>query len=450
MQQAADRIWTALSGESAELEFTGEPGPLESIFDVNGLAAGAVGVAALAAVEFLAERRGGMPAPVSVDRRNASALFASEKLLTAEGWELPPVWDPIAGDYVAADGWIRLHTNYANHRDAVVGVLGVEAERAAVAEAVAKWERSELETAVVDAGGAAAAMHSRDEWLASEAGSALADEPIVRIERRDAAWNGEDVPSPRPFNGVRVLDLTRVIAGPVATSFMGALGADVLRIDPPGFEEVPALLPLTTAGKRTAALDLDSRVGRDTFATLVEEADLIISGLRPDALGRLGLGPEELHALNPSLITLRLDAYGWDGPWRRRRGFDSLVQMSCGIAAAGMEAAGADKPVPLPVQALDHATGYIVAAAAGRALTERARDGVAWDGTCSLVGTANLLWELGKSARAAGAPWDPDDAVEVATDWGPSRTVPIGPLGGAVPEGAAPLGRDEPRWIDRY
>lgn len=449
MQQAADRIWTALSGESAELEFTGEPGPLESNFDVNGLAAGAVGVAALAAVEFLAERRGGIPAPVAVDRRNASALFAAEKLLTADGWELPPVWDPIAGDYSTADGWIRLHTNYTNHRNAVIGALGVEGEREAVAEAVAKWKSSELETAVVDAGGAAAAMHSRDEWIAGEAGSALAGEPIARIERRDAAWTGEDVPSPRPFNGVRVLDLTRVIAGPVATSFLGALGADVLRIDPPGFEEVPALLPLTTAGKRTAALDLDSRPGRDTFATLIEEADIIVSGLRPDALGRLGLGPEELRALNPSLINLRLDAYGWEGPWRLRRGFDSLVQMSCGIAAAGMEAAGADGPTPLPVQALDHGTGYIVAAAAGRALTERSRDGVTWDASFSLIGTANLLWSLGAPDRSAGAAWNREDTVEVTTDWGPARTVPLGLLGGAVPEGAAPLGRDEPRWIDR-
>ena len=150
--------------------------------------------------------------------------------------------------------------------------------------------------------------------------------------------------------------MTRVIAGPVCTKFLAAYGAQVLRLDPPGFAEVPALLPETTAGKRTAALDLRVEADRGIFENLVADADVLVTGLRADALAGLGYGDGTLTAINPALIVASLNAYGWDGPWRHRRGFDSLVQMSCGIAAAGSLAAGRDEPLPLPVQALDHAT----------------------------------------------------------------------------------------------
>lgn len=450
---AAATIWNAISAEPLAddaIHFEGAPGPLKSVFDVNGLAAAAVGVASLAAAEFLAERRGGRALEIAVDRRNASALFVSEKLQRGDGWDIPLPWDPIAGDYETSDGWIRLHTNYERHRRAVLNVLGVEADRERVASKVREWGKVELESAVVAAGGAAAAMRSRDEWQSSEAGAATATEPVAHVVRRDSAWTGDDVPSGQPFAGIRVLDLTRVIAGPVATSFLGALGADVLRIDPPGFEEVPALLPLTTAGKRRAFLDLNHRPDRDVIATLIEEADVVVSGLRPDALGNIGLGVEELQVINPSIITARLDAYGWSGPWRLRRGFDSLVQMSCGIADAGMAAGSSGRPTPLPAQALDHATGFVLAAAVGHALTERSRDGVANDIRCSLIGTANLLQALEPAAHEPAPEWDETDTVEVSTHWGEAQVVPLRILGNELTaRHAGPLGQHEPRWIDR-
>ena len=352
------RVWRSLGGAADVAEVLTASGPravLPAYFDVTGLAAASVACATLAAAEFLAAREVSRPRPVSVDSSAACAAFAAEGLFTPVGWSLPELWDPIAGNYRAEDGWIRLHTNYPYHRAAVERVLGAD-DRAAVAAAALRWKAGDLEAAVVSAGGCAAVMHVRETWLASAPGAATATAtPVVVSERRLPAGRApaeSDSPlsgTASPFSGVRVLDMTRVIAGPVCTKFLAAYGAQVLRLDPPGFAEVPALLPETTAGKRTAALDLRADADRVVFETLVADADVLVTGLRADALAGLGYGDGTLTAINPALIVASLNAYGWDGPWRDRRGFDSLVQMSCGIAAAGAVAAGRDEPFPLPV-----------------------------------------------------------------------------------------------------
>jgi crotonobetainyl-CoA:carnitine CoA-transferase CaiB-like acyl-CoA transferase len=301
-------------------------------------------------------------------------------------------------------------------------------------------------------------MHDRDRWLVSAPGTASAAAPALAVtERPLAARSGTSAgaaraerPAGQPYAGVRVLDLTRVIAGPIATRFLAAYGADVLRVDPPGFAEVPAILPETTAGKRTAAVSLATPAGRATFEQLVAGADVLVTGLRADALRRLGYDDATLAALNPALIIASHNAYGWDGPWRDRRGFDSLVQMSCGITAAG----GGDGPVPLPVQALDHATGYLLAAAVGRALTARLTQGVASRVLASLIGAANLLWSLPRPADLGDVPPMPRreefKLADTRTAWGPARRVPVpGEITGAASElriEAGPLGRHEPSW----
>jgi crotonobetainyl-CoA:carnitine CoA-transferase CaiB-like acyl-CoA transferase len=258
-----------------------------------------------------------------------------------------------------------------------------------------------------------------------------------------------------PYAGIRVLDLTRVIAGPIGTRFLAWHGADVLRVDPPGFAEVPACLPETTAGKHTTFLGLTTPAGRSAFERLVTTADVLVTGLRAGALSKLGYDEATLRALNPSLILVAHNAYGWSGPWRDRRGFDSLVQMSCGIAAAGAHAAGSGKPVPLPVQALDHATGYLIAAAAGRALTRRLTSGRTGRVRASLIGTANFLWALprpeGAPTRSWPSPGPADFPLEDAsTAWGPARRVPVpGQIAEAAPRwtvDAGPLGRHDPAW----
>lgn len=446
----ATRLWDHLGGSPdlfSMVEIDGPDVALPSVFDVTGFAAATVAAANLAVAELVAAHSGGPVPGVRVDRRQAAAAFVCERLLTGVGWELPPVWDPIAGDYETAGGWIRLHTNYSYHRDAVTSVLGVGPEsgpeRDAVTAAVRRWDGDDLEQAVVDAGGCAAVMRTVEAWRAHPAGIATSAEPPVTLlpqpvlscegttrmvlsqDRTSVAgaWAGG-----RPLSGVRVLDLTRVIAGPVATRFLAAHGADVVRIDPPGFEEVDALLPETTRGKRCAALDLRDAVDRATFERLVAQADVVIAGLRPGAMSGLGYDPESLRELNPAVITVNHSAYGWSGPWTERRGFDSLVQMSAGIAAAGRPAGGADtRPAPLPAQALDHGTGFLLAAATCRALTERLRHGTVCDVRGSLVGAANALMAHPTPGASSATPptWTDADTEPVTTHWGPAHNAPI-------------------------
>jgi crotonobetainyl-CoA:carnitine CoA-transferase CaiB-like acyl-CoA transferase len=204
------------------------------------------------------------------------------------------------------------------------------------------------------------------------------------------------------LQGIRVLDLTRILAGPVATRFLAGFGADVLPIDPPGWDE-PGVVPEVTLGKRCATLDLHDESHREQFWQLLAEADVLVHAYRPDALGRLGLDAAHRQQIRPGLIDLSLDAYGWSGPWRMRRGFDSLVQMSSGIADAGMRRLGRDRPTPLPVQALDMATGYVLAAAAVRGLARRLSTGKGCEMRTSLARTAALLVSAPPPADA-----DPD------------------------------------------
>lgn len=444
----AARIWQALDGPPGavdRLHITGT-GALPSVFAVSDLAAGSVGAAALALAEVA-----GSAGPVSVDRRLASFWFAWS--LRPEGWSVPDPWDPVAGDYETRDGWIRLHTNAPHHRAAAERVLGPQVDRAGMARAVLGWAKAELEAAILAEGGCAAEMRGLADWAAHPQGSAVAAEPLVHVDpgsgRSRSAW----APRPeRPLAGLRVLDLTRVIAGPVATRFLAGFGADVLRIDPPGWNEAP-IEPDMTLGKTCARLDLHREADRATFETLLARADVLIHGYRPAALDGLGYGLEVRRVLAPGLVEVCLDAYGWSGPWAGRRGFDSLVQMSTGIAQAGRDWRQAARPVPLPVQALDHATGYMMAASALRSLARRLADGTGGGSRLSLARTAALLVEAGPAEPEppcpAATPEDLGSAIE-ATAWGPARRLrpPVETAG--IPmrwsRAARHLGEDAPAW----
>lgn len=444
----AARIWGALDGPPAGLErlhVTGS-GALPSAFAVSDLAAGSVGAAALALAEVA-----GQSGPVTVDRRLASFWFA--RSLQPEGWRVPDPWDPVAGDYAARDGWIRLHTNAPHHRAAAESVLGPQADRAGMAQAVSRWAKSELEAAILAAGGCAAEMRGLADWAAHPQGRAVAAEPLVHVGLRDDRSGSAWAPRPgRPLAGLRVLDLTRVLAGPVATRFLAGFGADVLRIDPPMWNEA-AIEPEVTLGKTCARLDLRRDADRTTFAGLLAGADVLVHGYRPGALDGLGYGAEARRALAPGLVEVCLDAYGWTGPWAGRRGFDSLVQMSTGIAQAGQDWRRADKPVPLPVQALDHATGYMMAAAVLRLLARRLADGSGGAARLSLARTAALLVEAGPAEPESPCPGAvPADLVPQieATSWGPARRLrsPVEVAGAPMrwSRAARHLGEDAPAW----
>jgi CoA-transferase family III len=434
-------------GAAADVSFVGS-GNLPSVFPVSDFAAAAVGTAGAAVADLLTSARGVRPR-VEVDRRLASLWFGFS--IQPIDWALAASWDPIAGDYPTADGWIRLHTNAPHHRAAALSVLDVPADKEAVAAAVARWKAEELETAIVGNKGCAAAMRSVSEWTAHPQGQAVIREPL--IDARATADSGDRLsfPTPeRPLRGIRVLDLTRVLAGPVATRFLAGLGADVLRIDPPTWDE-PGVVPDMTLGKRCARLDLRTTEGRKTFLELLARADVMVHGYRSDALDHLGLDARLRREIRPGLVDVSLDAYGWSGPWRNRRGFDSLVQMSVGIADAGMRMLERNRPTPLPVQALDHATGYLMAAAAISGLRERLETGRGFEGRTSLARVAELLLNapVGAIAGDLGAADEADwsDHIET-TDFGTARRLrspvtiasmqlqwhrPAGKLGSSLP-----------------
>src|SRR5579863_2031188 len=451
-----DQVWEALGGAaalSANVRCDGV-GDLPSAFAVSDLAAASVGVAALSVGELIAARHGAVPA-IAVDRRCASMWFWIS--IRPQGWSLPPIWDVTAGDYPTADGWIKLHTNVPNHRSAALGVLGVAASKEAVAKVVRGWQANLLEQVIVDRGGCAAAMRSLDEWCVHPQGSAVAREPLFHVEAGSAGRTCDwAIAAERPLAGVRVLDLTRVLAGPIATRFLAGFGAEVLRIDPPVWEE-PAIVPEVTLGKRCARLDLGNDRDRETFTSLLRSADVLVHGHRPGALARRGFDSARMQELSPGLVEVSLDAYGWSGPWAARRGFDSLVQMSSGIAAEGMRKNGSARPTPLPVQALDHATGYFMAAAAVRGLTQRLATGLGSVVRTSLARIGALLIDQSREDRTsvALAPETIDylDEAQEATAWGPARRLkpPVAiagsPMRWALP--ASPLGAAPARWVSR-
>lgn len=421
-------------------------GDLPSVYAVSDFATATIGAAGTA----LAALTGDGAEAVVIDRRRAALWF--DMTLRPVGWEMPSIWDPIAGVYATQDGFIRLHTNARHHRAAALRVLGCDADRNAVAQAVAGWPAEVLETAIDDARGCAAALRSAEGWQVHPQGRAVAAEPLVRWhEARDCAPSEVPGLAHRPVNGLRVLDLTRVLAGPVASRFLAGYGADVLRIDPPHWNE-PAVEAEVNLGKHCAGLDLHDRQDRATFETLLTGADVILHGYRPGALERLGYGPETRQKLNPGLIDVSLSAYGRSGPWGGRRGFDSLVQMSCGIAAEGARIAGRDTPLPLPVQALDHGTGYLLAATVLRGLARRAQ-GQSTRAELSLARTAICLMSA-PGTLTPERPVTADDrdiapAME-PTGWGPARRIaPPWSVAGHAPSWTLPSGpvRSHPaRW----
>jgi crotonobetainyl-CoA:carnitine CoA-transferase CaiB-like acyl-CoA transferase len=447
--------WSAVGGDAQtvdQLAFTGSGG-LASAFPVSDFASAAVATAALSVAKLVGKACATRPR-VTVDRRLASIWFWAS--IRPIGWKLPAPWDPIAGDYQAHDGWIRLHTNAPHHRAAAERVLEARGDREAIAGAVARWSKAALENAVVEAGGCAAEMRSVAEWQQHPQGRAAGVEPLVHF----IATAPEGMPSwpvlpGRPLAGIRVLDLTRVLAGPVASRFLAGFGADVLRIDPPGWDE-PGVAPEVTLGKRCARLDLRMTQDRSVFERLLSGADILIHGYRHGALDGLGFDAATRRKLAPGLVDVCLNAYGWSGSWAGRRGFDSLVQMSAGIADRGMRLADAAKPRPLPVQALDHATCYLMAATAIRGVTRRLENGTGTEARLSLVRTAKLL--IDHERRDADSPLAPETDSDLMptteqTDWGPARRIAAPFAVGATPQRwglpARNLGTSKAEWLSR-
>ncbi|WP_328870406.1 CoA transferase [Streptomyces sp. NBC_00287] len=442
--------WSALGGDPALLSRTStvvREGALQGRLPVRELARACVGVCALAAAELGAARGGLREVPeVRIDDGAVATAFVSERHLLIGG-RAPVNFAPLSRFWRTGDGWVRTHANYPHHRERLLRALGpADSLDAALAERSAL----EVEEAVYAAGGLAVAVRTPEEWAAHPQAVAVAERPLVERERLDTA-RARVLPTldgAPPAAGVRVLDLTRVIAGPVATRTLALLGADVLRIDPPGYPELPDQHADTGFGKRSAVLDLAK--DRRAFEELLASADVVVTGYRPGALDRFGLSPEALMERRPGLVIAQLSAWGAYGPWGGRRGFDSLVQAATGIAVVE---GSREQPGALPAQALDHGTGYLLAGAVLRALTEQLREGYGRVVRLALARTAGwLVSGAGGAGGAGGLPYDGPEPWLAETDsaLGKLRYAlpPVSFAGGPGDWARAPgvWGADSARW----
>jgi crotonobetainyl-CoA:carnitine CoA-transferase CaiB-like acyl-CoA transferase len=397
-------LWHRAGGEPAELaaaKLTGEEPQLPSSFRVAAAAQASIAASGLAAADIW-RARSGEGQEVAVDMRHAVVECRSERYLRVDGKPPPPAWDPTAGIYRTGDGrFVRLHTNFAHHRAAVCKVLNCAEERDAIQAALMQWDGEAFETAAYAGGAVVAMMRPHQEWCAHPQARALAELPPFTIEKigeaPPRAWPEMKSPAGnRPLAGIRVLDLSRVIAGPVAGRTLAAHGADVMLISSPELPTIPWLVIDTGRGKLTSFVELKGETGRATLRHLLAEADMFSQGYRPRAIGALGFSPEEAAEISPGIVYVSLSAYGHVGPWAERRGFDSLVQTATGFNHAEGQAAELDGPKELPAQMLDHATGYLMAFGAMMAKERQAREGGSWLVRTSLAQTGRWLWNLGR------------------------------------------------------
>ncbi|MFC8849654.1 MULTISPECIES: CoA transferase [unclassified Micromonospora] len=399
-----------LSADAAP-RVTGEPCPatLSAPLAVAECAVASV-AACLAAAAELSHARAGRRPEVTLDTGHVVAAVRGEALLRDAAGRGIDGFAPLSRLWRAADGWVRTHANYPWHRAALLTALGVadgpdaEVSRQ-LADAVAARPAGEVETLTYAAGGLAVAARTPQQWWPGAPPQTASGSPLVAAARLGDA-PALPGPGPLPASGLRVLDLTRVIAGPVATRMLAALGADVLRVDDPRRPELPLHAVDGVIGKASCLLDAGTDAGRDALHRLVAGADVVVTGYRPGALRRLGLAPDQVADRHPGTIVACLTAWGTDGAWGARRGFDSLVQVATGIAWTVRGDDG--RPGALPCQLLDHATGYLLAAGVLAALARRERAGEACQVSISLARTARWLLDQGPRPARAGEPDPPD------------------------------------------
>lgn len=435
-------------------EITGQDPILPTHFRIGTAAASALTAVGLAAADIW-ETRTGKRQKVKVDTRTASLIMRSERYLRIDGKETADPWAEISGVYQTKDGrWVQLHCNFPHHAAGVLEVLGCPESKPEVTKAVATWNGQELEDKLADKGMCARMLRSPEEWAAHAQAKALAELPLMEIIR---IGDSEPQPMPagdRPLSGIRGLDLTRVLAGPVSGKLLAGFGADIMRVAGPHLPYSAPLAIDTGFGKLSTHLDLREAGDRDKLMALAREADIFTQAYRPGTIAARGFSPEALAEARPGIVCVSLCAYSHAGPWRTLRGFDSLVQTASGFSSEG----GEGKPGPLPAQALDHVTGFLAAFGAMVALNRRMKEGGSWLVRLSLAQTGRWINGLGRLGTVADARKIPDTKLEDIQDlvmetdssFGRLRHMkpPIGlsdtPMAWSRPP--VPLGTHQPVW----
>src|SRR5215468_4145607 len=429
---------------------------------------GAAGAAALAATGLAAsdlwELRTGRRQEVAVDLRQAVASLRSGHYLQVNGVRVREDRNPVMGIYPAKNGrWSYIHANFPNHRAAALRVLGCEEDHEAVRQAVANWDALELEEAIIVAGGAGGMVRSMAEWAQHPQAAAIAALPLIEILKIGDSPPEKLPEGDRPLSGIRVLDLTRVLAGPTCARTLAEHGADVLKITASHIAARDDQEYDTGHGKLSARLDLRQPSQLETLRGLVRQADVFSQGYRPGTLGNRGLSPEELARLRPGLVYVSLCAFSHKGPWASRRGFDTVVQNVSGITTRQGELFPGAEPGPqfYPVSAIDYLTGYLMAFGAMVALARRAREGGSWLVRISLAQTGRWLVDLGEVSGAALKDVPKELPQADIGRWSVESDTPVGHLRHLGPtvrlsetpprwaRPSVPLGHNEPVWPAR-
>ena len=442
-----------------QITIGGQDPVVPSSFALGTALGASLGAAALAAGEFGAQR-GGARQTVQLDLHDAVRESACH--FTLDG-RVPPMWDKVSGLYrcggsSAAPGWVRLHANFAHHRDGALALLGLptgpNTPRSAVEAALQRWPAEDFEQAAAARGLVVAALRTPEQWQAHPQAAAVALLPLVDLVRLGDAPPRRSEPieaGAPPLRALRVLDLTRILAGPVAGRTLAAYGADVMLVNSPRLPNIEAIAE-TSRGKLSAHVDLKTEAGRETLRALLRGADVFLQGYRPGALEALGFGPDELARLAPGIVCVSLSAWGHRGPWAGRRAFDSLVQSATGLNWAEAAAFGGSEPRALPLQALDYGAGYLLAFGALAALQRQRLEGGSWLVRVALAGVGAWLQRLGPVAAGPQAPkLDFTDVME-ETDSGFGRLAAVrhsvrlsaAPVGWARP--SMPPGSHAPVW----
>lgn len=435
------------TSRASEVEITGGSDPiLPTPFRITETSAASLAAVGLA-VSDLWELKCGRKQQIGVDARRATASLRSGKYLALDGAPVAAERTPVMGVYPARNGrWSYLHCNFPNHRDAALGVLGVDEDREAVRQAVANWDALELEEAIIAARGAGGMVRSMAEWAQHPQSSAVASLPLLEITRI-----GDSPPEPmpegdRPLSGIRVLDLTRVLAGPTCARTLAEHGADVMKISGPHLPFSPSQELDTGHGKLSAHLDLRDVGDLQTLQDLVKDADVFSQGYRPGTLSQRGLSPRQLAEVRPGIVYVSLSAFGRLGPWAERRGFDTVVQTVSGITHRQGELFPGAEPGPqfYPVSAIDYLTGYLMAFGALVALARRAREGGSWLVQASLAQTGKWLVDQGQVSEEDLRGVAEEFAPEVLRKWSTESATPRGTLTHLAP--VLELSETQPYW----
>lgn len=422
---------------------------------VSDMAAAGYGALALAAADLHQARDGPRLTPF-VDRRHAGIALTGNDYVRIDG-ETPDKWGAITGYFRCRDGaFVYLHGQFPHLRDGLLNLFGVEEDRVKMAEAVAKWSSDDAEAQGQARGLCVIKVRDRTEWETHDQFAALSQKPLVDLSLQGAT-KALPPAGALPLSGIRVLDLSRVIAGPMAGRALAELGADVIRISGPDLPNLEPLVIDTGFGKRAAFADIRTDEGRAALSRLIQDADILIDGFRPGALAAKGFSTENMISANPSLTIIDLSAFSNVGPWAGRRGYDSYVQAGMGLTSPLIKG---EAPGRLSTQPLDYLAGALCAFGGVLSLLSRAAAGPRHV-EMSLARTGMWVWEMADALPAEPSPPTENASFEalkadglirkMSSDFGQVEALaaPYGFDGGIVEWSGPPhrLGSSAPVWL---